>query len=216
MSDMSSDVSAVLREPWHELSRQDYAASFGIWCFLVSEVLFFAGLFLAYTIYSIHNRSAFLEAARETDIWFGTVNTAVLLTSSLTIAVAAQASEARLQRLSAWCLGATAALGAAFLVFKSFEYAEDIRKGLVPGPHFSLQAPAAQIFFALYWVMTGIHAIHLSAGIGLVGRLAVQGGRGRLVLRGNPQVQVTAIYWHFVDVIWVLLYPLIYLPGRAS
>jgi cytochrome c oxidase subunit 3 len=212
-----SEASALLREPWRDLSRQLEGATFGIWCFVASELLLFGGMFLAYAVYRMHFPQDFAVAARETNIVYGTANTAVLLTSSLTMALAAQAAQGGLaRRLSAWFLAATAALGIVFLVLKGFEYAEDIEKGLVPGPGFALKAAAAQLFFALYWIMTGIHAIHLTIGIALVGRLALLGGRGRLVLRDNPQVEITALYWHFVDVIWIVLYPLLYLAGRSS
>lgn len=205
----------VLHPPWEELSRQREGATFGIWVFLASELLFFGSLLLIYTAYRVSNPDVFITAGRETDIWYGTVNTAVLMTSSLTMAVAAQAAEADMRRLTIWCLGATVVLGLMFLVFKGFEYAEDIEKNLVPGVNFALKEPAAQIFFALYWIMTGIHAIHLSIGLGLVGRLAVFGALRRVQLRENPQVEVTALYWHLVDVIWIILYPLIYLMGRS-
>lgn len=205
----------VLHPPWEELSRQREGATFGIWVFLASELLFFGSLLLIYTAYRVSNPDVFITAGRETDIWYGTVNTAVLMTSSLTMAVAAQAAEADMRRLTIWCLGATVVLGLMFLVFKGFEYAEDIEKNLVPGINFALKEPAAQIFFALYWIMTGIHAIHLSIGLGLVGRLAVFGALRRVQLRENPQVEVTALYWHLVDVIWIILYPLIYLMGRS-
>jgi cytochrome c oxidase subunit 3 len=213
-----SDAPALLKEPWRDLTRQREGAIFGIWVFLASELLFFGSLLLTYTVYRIGDPQAFAAAARETDIWYGTINTAVLLTSSLTMAVAAQGAEAQanFRRLIVWCLAATAALGLAFAVIKGFEYAEDIEKNLVPGPDFALKQPAAQIFFALYWVLTGIHAIHLSIGIVLVGRLCILGALGRMQLRDNPEVEVTALYWHLVDVIWIVLYPLIYLPGRSS
>lgn len=210
-----SDVTDVLRPPWQELSRQRQGATFGIWVFLASELLFFGSLILLYTAYRSANPNAFVIAGRETDIWYGTVNTAVLMTSSLTMVVASQAAEADMRRLTIWSLVATIALGLMFLVFKGFEYAEDIEKNLVPGPDFVLKQPAAQIFFALYWIMTGIHAIHLTIGLGLVGRLALLGARRVIVLRENPQVEVTALYWHLVDVIWIILYPLIYLMGRS-
>lgn len=205
----------VLKEPWTDLSHQREAATFGIWVFLASEVLFFGSLILLYTAYRIANPEAFILAGRETDIWYGTVNTAVLMTSSLTMAVAAQAAESEYRRLTLWCLAATMALGLTFLVLKGFEYAEDIEKNLVPGSHFALQEPAAQIFFALYWLMTAIHAIHLTIGLGLIGRLIVFGAFRFIPLRENPQVEVTALYWHLVDIIWIILYPLIYLMGRT-
>ncbi len=205
----------VLQPPWKLLSRQREGATFGVWVFLASELLFFGSLLLLYTAYRIANPDTFIVAGRETDIWYGTVNTAVLMTSSLTMAVAAQAAEADMRRLTIWCLAATVVLGLMFLVFKGFEYAEDIEKSLVPGINFALKEPAAQIFFALYWIMTAIHAVHLSIGLGLVGRLAIFGALRRVQLRENPQVEVTALYWHLVDVIWIILYPLIYLMGRS-
>jgi cytochrome c oxidase subunit 3 len=205
----------VLRPPWKELSRQREGATFAIWVFLASELLFFGGLLLLYAAYRVANPEVFITAGRETDLWYGTVNTAVLLTSSFTMAVAAGAAEADMRRLAIWGLGATMIFGLTFLVFKGFEYAEDIEKHLVPGPGFALKQPAAQIFFALYWIMTGIHAIHLTIGLGLVGRLAIFGALRRVHLRENPQVEVTALYWHLVDAIWIILYPLIYLMGRS-
>ncbi|MGO4572630.1 cytochrome c oxidase subunit 3 family protein [Microvirga sp. 2TAF3] len=207
---------AILKEPWRDLTRQRESATFGIWVFLASELLFFGALLMTYTVYRIENPQAFAAAARETNIWYGTINTAVLLTSSLTMAVAAQGAERGWRRLAVWCLAATAGLGLAFGILKGFEYAEDIRKSLVPGPNFALHDAAAQLFFALYWTMTGLHAIHLTIGIALVGRLCLLGALGRIVLRGNPQVEVTALYWHLIDVIWIILYPLLYFPGRAS
>ena len=210
-----STASRVLREPWQELSRQREGATFGIWVFLASEVLFFGALLLVYTIDRVSHPQAFIMAGRETDIWYGTINTAVLMTSSLTMAVAAQAAETDMRRLTIWCLAATVAFGMIFLVLKGFEYAEDFQKNLWPGPNFALKLPATQLFFALYWTLTGIHAVHLTIGLGLIGRLIVMGGRRRIQLRENPEVEVTALYWHLVDVIWIILYPLIYLMGRS-
>src|SRR6476620_5959321 len=133
------NASGVLKEPWHELSRQREGATFGIWVFLASEALFFGALLLLYTVDRISNPQVFIMAGRETDIWYGTINTAVLMTSSLTMAVAAQAAEADMRRLTIWCLAGTVALGLLFLVFKGFEYAEDIDKNLVPGVNFALK-----------------------------------------------------------------------------
>lgn len=208
---------ALVKEPWSALPRQREGATLGIWIFLASEILFFGALLLTYTIYRASDPASFAAAARETNVWYGTTNTAVLLTSSLTMAVAAQAAAtgARFRRLIVWCLAATAALGLAFIVIKGFEYKEDFDKHLWPGVGFALPERLAQIFFALYWILTGVHAAHLSIGIGLVSRLCLLGARGRIPLACNPQIEVTALYWHLVDVIWIFLYPLIYLPGRA-
>ena len=216
---------AHLREPWSELeagpdeafARQRDGATFGIWVFLASEVLFFAALFLTYTAYRIANPEAFAAAGRETNVVYGTLNTAILLTSSLTMAMASQAAEAGLfRRLTLWCLAATAGLGLAFLLVKGFEYREDIEKHLVPGPDFALTQPPAQIFFAFYWLVTVVHAVHLSIGIGAVARLLVKGWRDPDFLPENPQVEVTALYWHLVDLVWIVLYPMLYLPGRSG
>jgi cytochrome c oxidase subunit 3 len=213
-----SETSVLLKEPWESFERQKEAGKFGIWLFLSSEVLFFGALLLTYAVYRVGNVHAFAAAGRETNIWYGSLNTAILLTSSLTMAVASQAAAAKsgFRRLIIGCLVATAALGVAFLVVKGFEYREDIEKHLVPGGHFALKQPAAQLFFGLYWLVTGIHAVHLTIGIGMVARLAVLGWRRRRELDENPELEVTGLYWHLVDIVWIFLYPLIYLPGRAG
>ena len=210
-----SESEVALREPWRSLQRQREAATFGIWLFLVSEVLFFSGLFLSYTVFRLFHTEAFDAAAHETNIWFGTVNTMVLMTSSLTMAMAAQGGEAGLYRTARWCLLATAALGLAFLLFKGFEYSEDLDENLWPGTGFALHAPAAALFFTLYWVMTGIHAVHLTVGIGLVLRLYFVARQDDRMLARSPQFEVTALYWHLVDIIWIFLYPLLYLVDRT-
>jgi cytochrome c oxidase subunit 3 len=213
-----SETSSLLREPWESFERQRAAGRFGIWVFLASEILFFGALLLTYTVCRIDNAPAFAAAARETNVVYGTLNTGILLTSSLTMAVASQAAASRqgMRSLIVACLAATAAFGLAFLVVKGFEYREDIEKHLVPGAHFALHQRGTQIFFGLYWLITGVHAVHLSIGIVLVTRLAVLGHWRMTELDANPELEVTALYWHLVDVIWIFLYPLIYLPGRAT
>lgn len=209
--------SSLLREPWKSFERQREAGMLGIWAFLASEVLFFGALMLTYAAGRFGHVAGFAAAARETNIWFGTVNTAVLLTSSFTMAMASQAAEGSRHRALVWrCLFMTAALGIAFLVIKGFEYREDIDKHLVPGPHFVLAQDGAAMFFALYWLVTGVHAVHLTIGIVMVLRLAILGRAKRIELTDNPEVEVTALYWHLVDIIWIFLYPVLYLPGRAS
>jgi cytochrome c oxidase subunit 3 len=213
-----SEATDLLKEPWEYFGRQREAGKFGIWVFLASEMLFFGALILTYTVCRVDHVAAFAAAGRETNIWFGTINTAILLTSSLTMAMASQAaaSGAELRRLILWCLSATAALGLAFLVVKGFEYREDIEKHLVPGADFALKQDGAQLFFGLYWLITGVHAVHLTIGIILVGRLTALGYWKAFSLHDNPEIEVTGLYWHLVDIIWIFLYPLIYLPGRVS
>jgi cytochrome c oxidase subunit 3 len=203
-----------IREPWEDLTRQREAASFGMWLFLMSEMLFFGGLFLAFSFSRAEHEAAFAAAANETDIAYGAANTAVLVTSSLTMTLATRAADAAHSALAARLLAATAALGVAFLVIKGFEYRDDIERHLVPGAHFALQAPSAQIFFAFYWVMTGLHAVHLAAGVGLVTRLAVLVSRGRLS-PASPQIETASLFWHLVDAYWVVLFPLLYVASRG-
>src|SRR5512140_855291 len=212
-----TDIAELLREPWENFERQRGAGKFGIWVFLASEMLFFGALMLAYTVCRVDHPDAFAAAGRETNIWYGTINTAVLLTSSLTMAMASQAAAAgqHFRRLVLWCLASTAALGLVFVVVKGFEYKEDIDKHLVPGAGFALREAGAQLFYGFYWLVTGVHAIHLTIGIVLVIRLALLGYRKKLQLDENPEIEVTALYWHLVDIIWIFLYPLIYLPGRV-
>jgi len=220
---------AHLREPWSELEAgpaeefrlQRGGATFGIWVFLASEVLFFAAFFLVYTATRIAHPQAFEAAGARTDIVYGTANTAILLTSSLTMAMASQGAEkaaeqGAFRRLTLGCLAATVALGLAFLVVKGFEYREDIAKHLVPGARFALAQAPAQLFFGFYWLVTLVHATHLGIGLGLVGRLLAKGWRDPRFLPRNPQVEVTALYWHLVDLVWILLYPALYLPGRSA
>jgi cytochrome c oxidase subunit 3 len=213
-----SETIGLLKEPWEYFERQQGAGKFGIWVFVASEVLFFGALMLTYTVCRIDHQNAFAAAGRETNIWYGTINTAILLTSSLTMAVASQAAAAghHFRRLVISCLASTAALGLTFLVVKAFEYKEDIDKHLMPGPLFAVHEAGAQLFFGLYWLITGVHAIHLTIGIVLVIRLALLGQLDRLQLDENPEIEVTGLYWHLVDIVWIFLYPLIYLPGRAS
>jgi cytochrome c oxidase subunit 3 len=206
---------AFLRPPFENLERQHMAVSFGMWLFLVSEILLFSGLFAGYALYRGLYPHGFLSAGHETDIVYGTVNTAILMTSSLTIAVAGRAARADLGRMAWWLLIATFALGALFLVLKGFEYREDIQKHLVPGPDFALSQPGAQIFFSYYWIMTGVHAIHVTCGLIAVLRLVIASRKNFAWLSGSASEEATALYWHLVDVIWIVLYPLLYLVGRT-
>ncbi len=212
------DAAALASEPalpeqWETIEEEQEAASFGMWLFLATELLFFGGLFLCYTVYRITNTDGFLAGARETDIRLGTINTVILLTSSLTMVMAVQGGRAGLRGLVWKCLAATALLGAAFLAVKGYEWSEDISRHLVPNAHFPIAIKGASMFFALYWVMTGLHGIHLTIGVAIVARLAWL-MRGRTSLK-IPDLITIGLYWHFVDTVWIFLYPLLYLSGRA-
>jgi cytochrome c oxidase subunit III len=192
-------------------------AELGMWVFLATEILFFGVLFVAYLITRIHHPQAFAMASRLTDLRLGSINTAVLLTSSLTMVLGARAARERRWRPCASWLTATAALGVVFLVLKGMEYYSDFDRHLVPGVGFALSGPdrrGLEQFFLAYFVTTGAHATHLLIGIGLVAFLALRARSGRNHPSPNS-VEVGALYWHLVDVVWIFLFPLLYLVSRA-
>lgn len=204
-----------LKPPFETLARQHEAVSFGMWLFLVSEVLLFSGLFAGYSVYRNLHPQGFIAGARDTDIVFGTVNTALLMTSSFTIALAGRVAREGFGRAARALLMITFTLGTAFLVLKGFEYREDIHKHLIPGGSFPIALPGAEIFFSFYWVMTGVHALHVTGGLTVIARLIAASRRDPTWLAGSASEEATALYWHLVDVIWIVLYPLLYLSGRA-
>src|ERR1700761_3350997 len=163
-----SDTAGALQHPWPNLRMQRDGVSLGMWIFLASEVLFFGALFVGYAVYRSFNEDAFRIPGQHAEIVYGTINTVLLLPSSLAMTVALRAATANMRKLTLVCLGLTAALGAAFLLCKGLEYREDLKEHLFPGPHFPLSPPATRIFWGLYWVITVVHAIHLSVGIGAV------------------------------------------------
>jgi cytochrome c oxidase subunit 3 len=208
-----SDVAGAIRHPWSDLRLQREGVGLGMWMFLASEVLFFGALFVGYAVYRSFNEDAFRIAGEHTEIVYGSINTVLLLTSSLTMTVALRAATANLRELTLICLGLTAALGFAFLLCKGLEYREDLKEHLFPGPHFPLSPPATQMFWGFYWIMTGIHAVHLTGGIAIVLVVLVLFKRRVIPVQGSTMEGV-AIYWHFVDSVWLVLYPLLYLAGR--
>ena len=195
-----------------DAAQQHEAATFGMWIFLATEVLFFGGLFLAYAVYRWSFPNAFAIASGKLSLAAGGINTAVLLTSSLTMALAIHAIQRGERQRMVRLLSATAALGAVFLGVKGYEYHHEWADHLIPWLDFSfVGAPAehGKIFFYLYFFMTGLHALHLTIGIVVVSVLAF---RSRQFNDNyfNP-VEMTGLYWHFVDIVWVFLYPLLYL-----
>jgi cytochrome c oxidase subunit 3 len=206
---------SYLRHPWESMERQRQASQFGMWVVLGSEVLLFAGLFAAYATYRGIDSTGFIAASRQTSLVYGTLNTAILMTSSLTFALAGRVAAAGSGPLARRLLMATFALGTAFLVVKGFEYADDISRHLLPSSPSAPQATGALQFLSLYWIMTGVHAIHVTGGLVAVAALLLISRREAAWLRGSPAAETVALYWHLVDVIWVVLYPLLYLSGRS-
>ena len=185
-----------LQHHFDSMEQQKDASSLGMWVFLVTEILFFGGLFLAYTVYRAKYPLAFAEASRHLDITLGTFNTAVLIVSSLTMALAVYSAATGNRRMIVVFLLLTMALGATFLGVKAVEYTHKFHDHLVPGPHFRFpgpDAPQAEIFFALYFTMTGLHAAHMIIGIGLLTVLVLQARKGRYGPGYHTPVEVSGL-----------------------
>lgn len=204
----------ALAEQFDDLSQQRDAVVLGVWIFLVTEVLFFGALFLAYALYRYRFPEAFQIAGARTVVAYGAANMVILLTSGFTIAMAAKEADARRRERAGQFMLATAALAVLFLAVKALEYWEDIREGLVPGAGFPLSPPETQIFFSLYWVMTAVHALHVAIGVGLIAVLYFLNRQGKLKIGDTAIVEGAALYWGLVDIIWIFLFPILYLGGR--
>ncbi len=206
-----------LKHHFDDMAQQREAATLGMWMFLATEVLFFGGLFASYMIYRVWYPSTFGEASRTLDITLGTVNTMVLITSSLTMALAVHAAATDRRRSTMLFLVMTMALGAVFLGIKGVEYYRKFAEHHVPGLgfHFEGQAPErAQLFFSLYFAMTGLHAVHMIVGVGILSVILYMARRGAFSSRWHTPVEISGLYWHFVDIIWIFLFPLLYLVDR--
>jgi cytochrome c oxidase subunit 3 len=206
-----------LAHHFDNLEQQAEATTLGMWVFLVTEVLFFGGLFLVYTVYRTWYPQAFAAASHELVVWAGTLNTAVLITSSLTMALAVNAAQSGERRLLLLFLAVTMTLGCVFLGVKAFEYYTEFREHHVPGPGFAFEAEQfrhAQIFFSLYFLMTGLHALHMIIGLGIMSVMLWWSYRGVITREYYSPIEISGLYWHFVDIVWIFLFPLLYLIGR--
>ena len=211
--------SPVLRPEmqYSTLAQQREAAELGMWVFLATETLFFGALLFGYVVLRKAYPAGFAEAGREAKLLIGTVNTAVLLTSSATMAWAVHAAETGHRRLLTALLAATAGLGLVFLGLKGVEYSQEYAEHLVPGLNFDpAHGPVVELFYYFYFTATGLHALHLTIGVGVVAMIAVRAWRGAFSPAYYAPVEVTGLYWHFVDLVWIFLYPLIYLNGRSG
>jgi cytochrome c oxidase subunit 3 len=207
-----------LQHHFDNLDQQFEASALGMWLFLVTEILFFGGLFLAYLVYRLTYPQAFAEASHELDVVLGGVNTAVLISSSLTMAMAVWSAQLGRRGGQLLFLGLTIGLGLVFLGIKAVEYSHKFEHHLVPGASFHFESASdpmhAQLFFSLYFVMTGLHALHMVVGIGLMTVLFVMAYGGRFTKAYHTPVEVSGLYWHFVDIVWIFLFPLLYLIDR--
>lgn len=218
---MSGAESTTVDHQFETAGQQRHAATVGMWIFLATEVLFFGGLFLGYAAYRFAYPADFRAAGEHTLLIAGASNTAVLLVSSFTMALAVRAAELQRRRPLLWLLSATALLGLVFLGIKASEYMTEIHEGLLPGASFHPPDPHSgqglnhqRIFFSFYFTMTGLHAVHVTIGVVLIAAYAVRAWRTKELSRLATGVDLLGLYWHFVDIVWVFLFPLIYLIGR--
>ena len=204
--------STELREIYRDADQRRAANQLGMWTLISTEVLFFGGLFLAYSTYRHAYPAAFSAVSHRLEFWSGTINTAVLLTSSLFMAFGDVLIKRGRRRALQTCLLATAVLGLVFLGIKFSEYYHMYREHLVPGIDYRAAGPPQmQLFVFLYFAMTGLHSIHMLVGIGVICWLGWLNRRGRLSAEHHAPVVMVGLYWHFVDCVWVFLYPLLYL-----
>lgn len=214
----------TLAHHFDTLEEQHEASTLGMWMFLSTEVMFFGGLFAAYVVYRSWYPAAFVTGSTYgLNLPLGTINTVVLLVSSLTVVLAVHAAQTGSKQLATW-LAVTLLLGAAFLGIKAIEWYHDYEVGLIPGIRWddtakSIWATAnppvpqreGEIFFLVYFCMTGLHALHMIIGLGIFGWLLYHAVHGRFTPRYHSPVEVAGLYWHFVDIVWIFLFPLLYL-----
>jgi cytochrome c oxidase subunit 3 len=194
--------------------QQSQAAALGMWAFLVQEVMFFGGLFTVYLVYRTLYPAAFAEGSAHLPRALGTLNTAILIGSSLTMALAVRCAQLARGRHAALLIVATMVLAGAFLGVKAVEYGHKWHDGLVPGLRWAPEAgadPHLNLFYALYFVMTGCHALHMLIGLGLMVFVARKAWRGGYTRANHLGVECLGLYWHFVDLVWIFLFPLLYL-----
>ncbi|MBL8087350.1 MAG: cytochrome c oxidase subunit 3 [Chthonomonas sp.] len=204
-------------EQFEDLEQQNESYVVGMWAFLVTEVMFFGALFWMYSLYRWKHQPYWYEVHKELHIPMGGLNTVILLTSSFTMAMAVYYAQHRQKRAQLMCLGATIACACGFLVVKFFEYKEKIAHHLLPGANFQwhndkVPAGVAELFFSLYFAMTGLHGLHVIIGILIIGTLAILVHRDSVFVKNDYiPTELIGLYWHFVDLVWIFLFPLFYL-----
>ncbi|HUJ14008.1 MAG TPA: cytochrome c oxidase subunit 3 family protein [Thermoanaerobaculia bacterium] len=206
----------VVAHQFDDLEQQNEADRLGMWVFLITEVLFFGGMFTAYIEYRTIHPQAFSIASHHLDYWMGTINTALLLVSSMTMALAVHGAQRGKRWISALFLFCTIVLGLGFLGVKFWEYAKHINEGLVPGRGFKYMGPYArevELFMSFYFLMTGMHALHMTIGVCVVTVMLLLTLAGKITRVYHSPIVIAGLYWHFVDIVWIFLYPCFYLIG---
>jgi cytochrome c oxidase subunit III len=203
-----------LAHHFESIDKQAHAARLAMWIFLATEVLLFSALFAAYSVYRYLYPEGFEQASRAIETWIGFVNTLVLVTSSFTVATGYNFAQKGDGRRTALFFGLSVLLALVFLGFKAVEYTHHLQEGQLPGRFYKIEgvkAPGAQLFFALYFLITGLHAFHVIVGMTVLIVVGALAYRGRYSAAYNVPVENAALYWHLVDLIWIFVFPLIYL-----
>lgn len=207
---------AHLQHHFHDSAQQAEAAKLGTWLFLLTEILLFGGLFCAYAIFRAWYPEMFWEAHKQLDVVLGSINTVVLITSSVTMALAIRSMQLNNRTHTLWFLAATLMFAATFLVIKYFEYEHKIHLGQLPGKYYTytgLEGNNPHVFFSIYFAMTGLHGFHVLGGMGLIVWMMIRTVRGTISAEYYTPIEMTGLYWHLVDLIWIFLFPLLYLIG---
>ena len=215
MSDHAPSTYGLVHH-FDDIEQQHETGTLGMWAFLVTEVLFFGGLFGAYAVYRSQYPEAFMRASAHLDVNLGGINTIVLICSSLTMALAVYAAQKGSKNGIILGLIGTLVFGSGFLGIKVVEYHDKWVHHLVPGPHFmfnGVQGGHEQLYFALYFAMTGMHAFHMVIGMILMVWLIAKARKGYFTAGHHPLIENFGLYWHFVDIVWIFLFPLLYLIG---
>jgi cytochrome c oxidase subunit 3 len=218
---LSAKTHAALAHHFDDLAQQHRAATLGMWTFLVTEVMLFGGVVTGYAVYRSAYAAEFAGASGHLSIVLGGVNTAILLGSSLTMALAVRSAQLGSSRGAAARIGLTLVLGTVFLAIKASEWYAEYRDGLIPGRTFhgqefeeaGLDPATVQLFFVFYFVLTGLHAAHMLIGMGVLSLVGWWAWRNRYDAEYHTPVEAAGLYWHFVDVVWIYLFPLLYLIG---
>lgn len=210
---MTPDTENInIKNNLHDVHRDDVASQMGMWLFLFTELLLFGGLFILYASYRYMYPEEFKISAFKLDTTIGALNTIILLTSSLTVALSVAAIQKGNKKFSAYLLGFTILMGSAFLVNKYFEWGHKIQIGIYPkGPELANFSNGEVIFFGLYFVMTGLHALHVLAGLVFIGVILLFVIKENITADNFQRLENAGLYWHLVDIIWIFLFPLFYL-----
>lgn len=212
----NSTQASYLQHHFSDANQQSESAKLGMWVFLLTEILLFAGLFLFYAIYRSWNPDMFFDAHKQLDLTLGTINTIVLITSSLTMALAIRSMQLGHKSATLMNLWTTLLLAGVFLVIKYFEYSHKFHLGQLPGKYYTftgVEGTNPHVFFSVYFVMTGLHGVHVLAGMSAIGWMIYRTSKNHFSAAYYTPIEMTGLYWHLVDLVWIFLFPLLYLVG---